>query len=245
MFTSIVKWLHQNKQSHEKKCPQPTTTDVALPSLYGINIIVIADTHGSFGKRYDELLLINDHLKDTDLIVFLGDVFINDYEVFYQNFGSYIKDHNIPVLSVVGNHDDQIMQMQKYIPWTTWLHGKTTVITIPKTGKQLVVGGLSGSIRYKHSDAPLLSHRESVEILDKMPYCDILLTHDKPMFEVPDEEDYDDLCSDAHSGLYGIGKYIDEKCPLLVLHGHIHERYIEKHRDTYIKCCYRCESLQI
>ena len=77
--------------------------------------------------------------------------------------------------------------------------------------------------------------------------ADILITHDKPYFEKPSEEEYEGLCTDAHMGLYGIGKYIMENRPKYIIHGHLHKRdikqiiYSDSDKRSVLRCCYKTE----
>lgn len=224
-----------NKTDIESDIKNTPVDILNIPEIFDLNLLIITDTHGSILKHLSD---IESKIKNADILLFLGDVYYADLD----NFFNYIKDiDNKPIFGIIGNHDD--LCIPNNFPEVHWIDGKTEKITVK--GKDIIIGGLSGSIKYKNSDYCLRTHKESVDILDNMGYCDILITHDKPMFDKPEEAIYDTLSTNAHSGLYGIGKYIIDKYPKMVIHGHIHDRYIQKINDTTIKCCYLIEEIHI
>lgn len=223
-----------NDLSSLRNIPTPVTDH---PVFKDLDVLVLADTHGTLS---DEKLRRS--LKTPpDMILILGDIYYQNLELFFSVLNS-LKMTDIPILGILGNHDDK--DLFSYFPRIKDMDGKREVLSVK--GKELSVAGLSGSIRYKYSDHYVLrTHKESVEILDPLESCDLLMTHDKPCFIKPDDFEYDELCKDAHSGLYGIGKYITKKKPQLVLHGHTHNPMISKYEDSYIRCCYGVERFRI
>lgn len=193
-----------------------------------ITALVIADTHSSL--RYEEVTnALNFGMPDY--VFYLGDIPEHDIEI----IKNVLKEKNInaPQYGVDGNHDQRGTVKDHDI---IDLHGQTATLK-----SDITIGGLAGSIRYKDDNRyVLLTNEESEEIMAKMPYCDILLTHDKPCFEEPEY-------LHAHAGLTGIGNYIQNKHPQVLLHGHLHDPYIKKHisSGTLIRCCYRVETIKI
>lgn len=198
-----------------------------------LKVVTVADTHGCIDG--EELRKI---FPDTDVIILLGDIFTNEMDVIL-NVRNEINPY-LPILGILGNHNPK--DFFNSYPDIKDMDGKFEYITV--NSEQYSVCGLSGSIKYKNSDYYCLkTHQESIDILDSLPSCDILLTHDKPMFDKPRNTDY----PDAHDGLYGIGQYILNKKPKVVLHGHIHDKYIKELEETktVIRCCYKIERFDI
>lgn len=198
----------------EESIPQ-----ISMPNIFGLDVLVIADTHG----RFDEEAL-KEQLKTPPPAVFL----LGDIE--YPNLERIVElCTGLPIFGVLGNHDDKTFFND--LPQVEHLNGRMV------TFHGIRIAGLSGSVRYKESaNRCMITQEESKRLLMDVPDCDILITHDKPCFGVP--QDYD-----AHGGLVGIAEYIKNHSPKFVLHGHMHEPGITKYKDTYIRCCYNIERI--
>ncbi len=194
------------------------------PSIGTFNALVVADGHDHITQS-----LLQDVVdKIPDIVFLLGDNSHDDIEAVLYFLDDY--RFKAPVLGVEGNHDMEGILCGHNIEN---LHGKV----IEWNGFR--IGGISGSIRYK--DEPgycMMTSDESEVLVEKMQPCDILLTHDKPCFGYPE-------AITPHSGLSGIGTYIETNQPKLLLHGHIHDRYVKQYKNTIIRCCFRAEMITI
>lgn len=196
-----------------------------------LNVLTIADGHGKLMQR--DIKKVLDEHPNPDVVFFLGDNTSEDIEAVLELVPKHVK-----MYGVVGNHDfkdvlepykDRITDVSEY----SYATGNMTSET------DYTIGGLAGSLRYKPDDRyVMLSNEESEAILERKPEVDILITHDKPCFSVPET-------LTAHSGLTGIGKYIIEKMPKIVLHGHLHERYTKRWGKTIIRSCYGVEMFTV
>ena len=198
-----------------------------------LRITTVADTHGFIDENE-----LRNAIVDTDILILLGDIFTNEMNMIIRIRNEV--NQNLPVFGILGNHNSKDF-LDSY-PDVINMDGKTEYITI--NGEEYSICGLAGSIRYKNSDYYCLrTHQESIDMLEDIPPCDIMITHDKPMFDKPEDMDY----PDAHDGLYGIGQYILEKKPKIVIHGHLHDPYIKEleNTGTIIRCCYKIEKFNI
>ncbi len=239
MLKELFQKLKKDHVMEEPVMENISLTEVSeIPVTKGLDILVLADTHG---------VIINDLLRnkiktEPDLIIILGDLYYQNLESFFAVYDAMYPTSSVKILGVLGNHDDK--DLFSFFPRIINMDGKEEDFIIK--GTKISIAGLAGSIRYKYSDHYVLrTHKESEEILDPLPKADLLITHDKPCFEKPEGSEYDYLCTDAHAGLYGIGKYIMEKKPQLVLHGHTHKPSKNRYEDSYIRCCYRIERFKI
>ena len=194
-----------------------------------INVLTIADCHGSL-REYE---LVSKTLVRPDIVFLLGDNDYGDLEYAVRFFKEAFPDNSIPLLSLSGNHNDPNLLKDEFAADIIDLHRNIYIFN------NIRIGGFSGSIRYK-PDArfTMFTNEESEQMLSELADCDILLTHDKPCFKKPKE-------INSHAGLTGIGTYIKNHKPSIVLHGHLHNRYVENYKETQIRCCYRVESFQI
>lgn len=198
------------------------------PCRVRLTAITIADSHGNL--RRDDIMNPLHTGELPDVVFLLGDNFVSDLETVLD-----IVPESIPIYGIVGNHDQKDLFAD--FPRIKNVNG---ICTAPKSiADDYTIAGLSGSIRYKNDDYyAMLTNEESEQALSRVPYADILLTHDKPCFSAPEK-------LTSHSGLTGIGKYVLERKPKIVLHGHLHERYAKRLGDTVIRCCYGVEKFPI
>ena len=100
------------------------------------------------------------------------------------------------------------------------------------------IGAIQGSYKYKDESFPSFTHEESIRFLDKMPYVDILLSHDKPLTF--------DYKNPAHDGLKEITKFLYERKVPINIHGHIHKSYLSELKNgTQVKGVYCVELIII
>ncbi len=191
------------------------------------NVLTIADTHGSLTDED----LDNIDLSKIDMVLLLGDITYSEAQILIHHFD--IEDIRKTLFyGVLGNHDEPRTYQANYGPLRN-------VHMFPTLADGKWVAGFEGSIRYKKGDYVMYTNEESEALLKKIMPVDLLLTHDKPNFDKAPENPM------PHSGLTGIGKYIKQNSPKLVLHGHLHKRYIEEYGDTIIKGCYGIEQFKI
>ena len=215
-------------------------------SADSINLLVITDAHGKLKTKCQDLF--SNLTSNPDFILLLGDNYYEDLEYIISQYKANGELCNVRILGIVGNHDDRNL-LDNFPDIIQMDHTARSFVIHDRT---ITVGGLSGSVKYKDNNTRCLrTHKESVDLLMDVGKCDILMTHDKPCFELPEDDEYDELCTNAHSGLYGIGKYILENGPGYMVHGHLHERYVKRLRsietgaETFIRCCYMVEQFSI
>lgn len=165
-----------------------------------IKIIVISDTHNTLDEDKFKNF-ISDHLE-YDICLLLGDFGTNDLPIILK----FIKKEKIYAL--LGNHD------YNYIDEYGLNNLNGNVIEI--NGIKLL--GIQGSFKYKPSDFPSFSQRDSIKFLDEKPQVDILVSHDTK-FNTNAERD------PAHQGLFGITYYLFKNQVPYHIHGHIHNPY--------------------
>lgn len=189
-----------------------------------MKVTVIADTHSLFSKMLEKNIGIIDKIKNTDLIILLGDHSVGDIRTLERTF------YDMPKIGVLGNHD------------TEYTYFETTIDNIHK--KQVYVNKLSfigfqGSTRYKAGQKIGFGQEESVEIGMNLPPADILICHDAPY-------GYEGNVSDvAHCGMKGILTYIQHKAPKIVLYGHHHHNKWYKIDNTNCLCIYGIQIFEI
>ncbi len=192
-----------------------------------VTVMTVADCHDRVTEKE-----VREQMKNAgkiDAVLFLGDNTAGDIECVLS-----VLPKDIPLYGIVGNHDQKDL-LKSNSQW-----GVEDLHCRAENGA-VNIGGFAGSIKYKEAlNYPLFTNEESIALLSDMPYADILITHDKPCFDNPSPETIH-----SHSGLKGIAEYIREKKPKAVLHGHLHDRYVLKAGDTYIRCCYRVEVFSI
>lgn len=132
-----------------------------------MKILIVTDTHGNLMQRELKEVLGG---NVPDVVFILGDLSADDIDVLCD----YQVLKEVPMYGVVGNHDSLSLLIDNGI---TDIHLKTVTVG------GYTVGGFGGSLRYKSGDYYLMhTNEESEELLNTLPPCDILLTHDKPHF---------------------------------------------------------------
>lgn len=173
-----------------------------IPGCTGeFRALFITDTHGHMTKQALDNFISD--IGDVDVIFALGDMSEREQLLLKQYYA------DIPRYALLGNHD---------------YYGQLEETGLPDiNGKMVVINGVSftgiyGSIKYKNTDAPMMTDEESVKVAKTLPECDILLSHDKAK-KAGDEG--------SHAGLEGITWYLLNRQPVYHFHGHLHENMIE------------------
>ncbi len=225
-FIAIINY-DKNKEENNKKVEDideekiSYNCKIARTLEKDINLIVIADTHGSI--HFHRELLTNLIDKEYDLCCILGDVSDYDYEVILKCIPKE------KIVALLGNHD-RFELLEKYN--LNNINGNTITINGIK------IGGIQGSHKYKNEEYPMYTHEESIEFLDRMEEVDILLSHDKPFIR--------DTGDNVHDGLKGITKYLYDKQVPINIHGHIHDSNTTILKNgTISKGVYLCEYISI
>lgn len=179
-----------------------------LYKLYGkcdeynkkVRMIVISDTHNCL-KEEEFRQFIECH-NIYDICILLGDHNSNDISILLK----YIDKNKI--YGLLGNHDYDYL-LDYGIPN---LNGRV----IDVNGTTLL--GIEGSFKYKPSNFPSFSQKESILFFDDKPKVDILLSHDN-RFDSSMER------NPAHQGLFEITYYLFKNKVPYHIHGHIHNPY--------------------
>ncbi len=186
-----------------------------------VRLLIIADTHGDLALSKTLKYSIID--KKFDLCCVLGDIHDYDYRLILE----YIPKDKI--VALLGNHD-RFDLLKTY--GLKDLNGKVVEVNGVK------IGGVQGSFKYKDQEFPSFTHEQSIEFMEKMPYVDILLSHDKPF-----TYDYND---GAHDGLKGITKFLYERQVPINIHGHLHTSDLKTLKNgTQVKGVYEVELIEI
>ena len=184
-----------------------------------MKVLFIADTHD--GLDLQDIKYCIGRIE-PDYIFCLGDITVNDYQLLWSEY------KHIPIIGILGNHDgwDLFSVLHKYNIKINDLNKRRLTLD------DVVFMGLSGSLKYKDDNTrALITQDDCREIFNSAPYCDILITHDKPAD--------DSIGFDPHGGLIGIREYIENNRPAYNIHGHLHEQYIKKIEDTNEICIYK------
>ncbi len=148
---------------------------------------------------YDGLRFQEQVKPPIDFIISCGDVQVRVLEEIYNLF-------NKPIFAIKGNHDSTapfprfVMDVHfKVVQHRNWL-----------------IGGWRGVPSYKGTGPYEWDDLEAMDRLSKFPYVDIFICH-APLPGLTDKTDY------AHHGSEAILKYVREKQPKYVFHGHVHQ----------------------
>lgn len=186
-----------------------------------ISLLVIADTHGDLALNKEMQKKIMNQKYDVCCV--LGDIHDYDFKIILKHIPKE------KIIAILGNHD-RFSLLSEY--GLDDYNGKVIDINGVK------IGAIQGSYKYKDESFPSFTHEESIKFLDRMPYVDILLSHDKPL-----TFDYKDP---AHDGLKGITKYLYDKKVPINIHGHIHQSYLNTLKNgSQIKGVYCVEMITI
>lgn len=223
-----------------------------------MDILIVTDCHG---KLHESRLHETLNGRKPDVIFYLGDNTANDIECVQDNLTG------VPAFGLLGNHDYLEVLKEHGIED---LHGRV----VEFNGYR--IGGFGGSIRYKDDSTKLMfSDEECISVMEQMPACDILITHDKPrekelqsnsfnekqgflckilsLFsqksqktkEPEETEDQPYISLNAHSGLVGIRQYIDKNQPRYHFHGHLHDEFTKMYGNTTSRCFYELKYITI
>jgi len=141
---------------------------------------------------------------------------------------------HIPKLGVYGNHCSGMYFEPLGI---TNMHLKTFEFG------GLIFGGFEGCVRYK-KDAYLkmYTQEEAASSLMNFPYVDVMLVHCPP-YGINDEPE-----EVAHQGFKALRKYVEEKKPKYLLHGHTYptdKTLISKLGNTEILYIYQDKVIEL
>jgi len=133
-----------------------------------------------------------------DFVLSCGDV---PFHVFEEIYELYRK----PIFAVKGNHDPT----KSFPKCVDDVHHRIV------QHRNWLIGGWQGVPIYKSSGPYEWDDFSATEQLSKFPYVDIFICH-SPVYRKTDKADY------AHIGSEAILRYIKEKQPKYVYHGHVH-----------------------
>lgn len=218
LFDAFTNNKNENFDNDEETVPVDAVPSSPMPQYnLGIKAMVVTDSHGKL--MYRDVDNVLDEYGVPDVVFLLGDNRAMDLEVLRDN--GRLK--NVQFYGIIGNHEAPNTLADYEVPN---LHLNTVSIN------GCIVGGFSGSLRYKEDSTHVLwTQEECSELLSTMESCDILLTHTKPEFELPE-------VVTSHTGFIGLGDYIKRCKPKYNLHGHLHDLYDTHYDSTIIKCLY-------
>lgn len=227
-----------------------------------MKFLTVADCHGKLSETSlkEQIGLANAiNRTEYDAVLFLGDNNTDDIECVKD----WLKANSItaPMYGVFGNHDSPYILGMNGIEN---IHGKVVEIG------SIRIGGFGGCVKYKEGDPQqLFTQEEAIDMLSKLPECDLLITHSNPQFReyekvdvtpkpvsffeklkqkiIEPEHIYENRLKSfgnaCHDGLVGIGDYIEKSAPKMCLHGHIHTQNEYIYRTTLIRSCYGIETV--
>jgi len=232
-YNQIIKENPKQLYSFESKY---ANQEKILFKMYGkadnlnkkIRLIVLSDTHNCL-KEKEFADFVENH-KEYDVCLLLGDHHPNDLNIILK----YINKDKI--YGLLGNHDYNYLEDFNIEN----INGK--IINI----KETTLMGIQGSFKYKPSDFPSFTQRDSILFLNNKPKVDILISHDNGF-------DSNMSRNPAHQGLFGITYYLFKNKIPYHIHGHIHNPYkkelvngtkeISVHMYEYIELGYLGEDI--
>ena len=129
--------------------------------------LIISDLHSDDDFTEERLIKAKREIK-PDVVFLLGDIKSTDLYKIEQTF--YNDNIQIPIYGITGDDDTpNIFDNFKHIES---IDGKVIDVCGYK------VGGFSGSTKYKHGIFSMRTEEEAKNILEKMPECDIFLSHE-------------------------------------------------------------------
>jgi len=156
------------------------------------------------------VLVVSDYENDrfeeqirlrVDFTLSLGDNPVSALKDIYERYRK-------PIFAIRGERDGKTpfpkgvinvhLQVEEYRNWT--------------------IGGFGGTLWHKDRGPNTWSDAEAEDMLAAMPCCDIFICHSPVARATNKPESY------AHQGSKAIRKYIREKEPKFVYHGHVHKK---------------------
>jgi Icc-related predicted phosphoesterase len=177
--------------------------------LSNIKILVISDLH--YHTVSDIRNITN---TNCDLCLLLDDIECKLLKEIKRNI-------KVPIYAVLGNHDTDDLLEKADIEN---INGKV----IDFNG--IKIGGIEGSSCYKDSSFVMHTQEESLKIMKNLPYVDILISHDSAYKQFSENI--------SKEGYQGISWYLENKKPILHIHGHHHVNKIYKLNSTYCIASY-------
>lgn len=181
-----------------------------------MKIIAISDLHGNLPK-----------IDACDLLLIAGDICpVTNHDLDFQlewlgtEFAKWLDELPVKqVVGIAGNHDGVFQKAFDKVPILKWVYLQDTLyeyegikiygspwVPKPWDGHPMVwaFGGIESFVKEKWA---------------MMPDCDILISHGPP-YRCGDKVDWGE-----HVGSPSLAKKIVEKCPKVVINGHIHSGY--------------------
>lgn len=194
-----------------------------------MNILIFSDMHTY--KPYKVQSILNDYSKkDLDIIFILGDMATG----YFYDIKDYFYYKNIPILCVLGNHDNyEVFNNFEYL---INLHSKLY------TKNSINILGIEGGLGMTCANTTniLHTHKDIVNIFENLKEKpDIMISHNSP-YGI-NHSSYNNV----HEGFIGIRKYLDNNKNTIVLHGHQHKNIITKYNDNIIIGIYGIVYLEI
>lgn len=180
-----------------------------------MHILAVADRrHRALYDYFDP-----DRWMDIDLVLSCGDL-----DASYLSF--LVTVIHAPLLYVPGNHDERYLKNPP--------EGCDSVDGVVVKIKGIRVGGLGGSMWYNGRDLQYTEHqmrrrvKKLVRSAKKLGGLDIFISHAPPR----EIHDLDDQC---HRGFDAFRYLMEELRPKIFLHGHNHEIYNQKDRESVVE----------
>ena len=156
--------------------------------------------------------------KDIDLVLSCGDL-----DAKYLSF--LVSVIHTPLLYVPGNHDESYLSNPP--EGCDGIDGKVVCV------KDIRVGGLGGSYWYNGGDLQytekqmLKKVKKIIRVAKKQKGLDLFISHAPPkgIHDLPDQ---------CHRGFNAFRILMNELHPRVILHGHNHEIYTTKDRETVV-----------
>lgn len=133
-----------------------------------------------------------------DFVLSLGDV---PFHILQEIHDLFTK----PIFAVKGNHDTT----EPFPGFVEDVHRKIV------QHRKWVLGGYQGVPTYKAAGHYQWDDAQAGLELKNFPYVDIFIAH-APVYHITDKSDY------AHEGSQALRRYIEDKQPRYVYHGHVH-----------------------
>jgi Icc-related predicted phosphoesterase len=149
---------------------------------------------------YDKYHFKEELRRNIDFVLACGDIPFHIFDEIFEQF-------NKPIFAVKGNHDSSV-------PFPDCVEDVHHRIV---QHRRWLIGGWQGVPHYKGTGPYEWDDMNAAYQLSKFPYVDIFICH-APVAKKTDKEDY------AHLGSEAILKYIEEKQPRYVYHGHVHSK---------------------